>query len=51
MSLQIKQKHQFFSKEYDVNLDVLEMSNKEVYYNIDQINSLFKEKFDEYLKT
>jgi hypothetical protein len=51
MGLEIKQKHQFYSEKFDVTLDILEMSNKEVYYNIDQINSLFTEKFDEYLKT
>ncbi|MCQ9640975.1 hypothetical protein MP478_16445 [Chryseobacterium sp. WG14] len=49
MSLQIKQKHQFFSKEYDVNLDVLEMSNGEMYLNLEQVESLFQERFEDYM--
>lgn len=49
MSLQIKQKHQFFSGEYDVIFDILELSNGEMYLNLEQVESLFQERFEDYM--
>jgi len=49
MSLQIKQKHQFHSEEYNMNFDILQMSNNEIYLNIEQLESVFNEKFDDYM--
>lgn len=48
IGLQVEQKHQFYSEKYDITLDVLEMSNREMYLNIEQLESLIPEKFDDY---
>lgn len=47
--LQVKQKHQFHSEKYDINLDILEMSNGEMYLNLEQIESLIPERFEDYM--
>lgn len=49
MTLQIIQKHQFYSEKYDVTFDILKMSNNEMYLNIKQIESVFLQKFDDYM--
>ncbi len=51
MTLQIIQKHQFYSEKYDVTFEILKMSNNEMYLNIEQIEILFPKSFDEFLKT
>lgn len=51
MTLQIIQRHQFYSEKYDARLDVVKMSNNEMYLNIEQIETLFTIPFDEFLKT
>lgn len=51
MNLQIEQKYQFYSEKYDVTFDILKMSNDDVYLNIQQINNLFNNTFDEWLKS
>lgn len=50
MSLEIKQKHQFYSGKYDVTFVIFKLSNREFYIDIEQINSLFTLKFDEWEK-
>ncbi len=50
MNLKIVEKHQFYSENYSVTLDVLKMSNNEMYLKIEQIQSLFTITFDEFLQ-
>jgi hypothetical protein len=38
-------------QKYDARLDVVKMSNNEMYLNIEQIETLFTIPFDEFLKT